>query len=349
MNRMNYRREAPRRARCWAACLLASWALACSDSKDNDTQTTTNGQQPDATETNVTQPSMLPDNPTTPSTGDDAALCGSALFCDGFENFPAAAPPLAPWTAVQTNGTVVVDTSRAFRGGQSIKATTLSTEQTGQTYKRALIGLGAGSPVIPVPNNAFYGRMMFYLESAPEASLHWTFIDGTGPVPGAGYSSTYRYGGQLPVLEGTTFKGNQLMANYDTLQFYATPPVGPNTDCYKHADAKVVPVGKWSCAEWYFDGTNNQMKFWLDGTEITAIDIDQTGTGCTGADARDVQGYTWAGPTFAQIDLGWESYAADAERTIWIDDVVISQQQVGCPAPGAPAASSSNSNASAGY
>jgi hypothetical protein len=30
--------------------------------------------------------------------------------------------------------------------------------------------------------------------------------------------------------------------------------------------------------------------------------------------------------------MGWESYATDDERTIWVDDVVISPMQVGCPA-----------------
>jgi len=225
---------------------------------------------------------------------------------------------------------VIVDGMRRFRGSQAVKATTLATAMTGATYKRALIGL-ASAPVIPVPGNAFYGRMMFYVESVPETSLHWTFIDATGPIPGQDYSATYRYGGQLPVLDGATFEGSQFMANYDTLDYYATPKRGPNTDCYQHADGKVVPVGKWSCAEWYFDGQHNQMKFWLDGSEMTAIDIDGKGAGCTGVDAKDVPEYPWQAPTFSRIDLGWESYATDDERTIWIDDVVISSTQVGCP------------------
>ena len=344
MNRENFRFEAPERTRSLAMSLLLGCAFACSDSATNaSTQTANNAQQPSATETNVSKPTMLPDGPVMyATTGNDQTVCGSAKFCDDFEGATAAAPPQSPWTVTQTNGSVVVDTTRAFRGTKSVKATTLSTAASGQTYKRALIGLGAGSPAIPATNNAFYGRMMFYLDSAPQTSLHWTFLDATGPVPGAGYSSTYRYGGQRPIMDGSTFKGSELMANYDTLQFYATPPVGPNTDCYKHADAKVVPVGKWSCAEWYFDGTNNQMKFWLDGAEVSGIDIDKTGEGCSGADAKDTPGYVWAGPTIAQIDLGWESYASDDERTIWIDDVVISQTQVGCP--GVAAAASANTN-----
>ena len=34
--------------------------------------------------------------------------------------------------------------------------------------------------VFPVAGNVVYGRMMFYLESAPSTAVHWTFIDGTG-------------------------------------------------------------------------------------------------------------------------------------------------------------------------
>ena len=62
---------------------------------------------------------------------------------------------------------------------------------------------------------------------------------------------------------------------------------------------QVVPVGKWSCAEWYFDGQSNQMKFWLDGSEVSSVDIDGKGAGCTGVDAKDVPDYPWMAPTFS--------------------------------------------------
>jgi hypothetical protein len=234
--------------------------------------------------------------------------------------------PSGAWTPNQVNGSVRVDDSRAFRGARSVKATTLATSATMMTYKSALIGL-AQAPVVPVPDQAFYGRMMFYLESAPSSDVHWTFIDATGLVPGQAYSATYRYGGQLPVNEGGAFVGSQLMANYDTTDFYRTPPVGPQTDCYRHADGQVVPVGEWACAEWFFDGPNAQMRFWLNGTELTDISVDQTGEGCVAQPAD----YTWVAPTFSRIDIGWESYQTDDERSIWIDDVVIGSTQVGCP------------------
>jgi hypothetical protein len=275
---------------------LALFALACSDSKEDSE---TNGLSPD-----------------------DSVVCQSALFCDDFESLSAGVAPSGAWTTNPNNGSVTVDTTRAFRGTQSVKASTLSSAEAGSTYKQAFMGV-SGAPVVPVPNQAIYGRMMFFLESAPTTSVHWTFVDGTGTVPGQVYHATYRYGGQLPI-EG----GSQLMANYDTTDFYQTPPVGPQTDCYQHADAKVVPVGQWSCAEWFFDGANANMRFWLDGAELTDLAVNRTGEGCV-APPMD---QTWVAPTFERLNLGWESYQTDEARSIWIDDVVFSTEQVGCPA-----------------
>jgi hypothetical protein len=257
------------------------------------------------------------------STGPDP--CDAALFCDDFEAYTAGVAPTGAWTPVEVNATVRVDDSRAFGGALSVKATTAATSSTLQVYKAALIGL-AQAPVVPVPNEAFYGRMMFFMSAAPPASVQWTFIDATGIVPGQEYSATYRYGGGWSQKPGTAF-ANQLMAGYDTPDFYRTPPIGPQTDCYKHAASKIVPAGEWACAEWFFDGPQAQMRFWLDGAELTEIWIDGTGEGCM-AQATD---YPWVAPAFSRIDVGLQSYQADDERSIWIDDVVISSSRVACP------------------
>jgi hypothetical protein len=262
---------------------------------------------------------------TDPRVGTEAYPCETALFCDDFEAYAADVAPTGAWTPVEVNGTVRVDASRAFGGAFSVKATTAATSSTLQAYKTALIGL-AQAPVVPVPNQAFYGRMMFYMDSRPSPSVQWTFIDATGMVPGQTYSAAYRYGGAMPERPGA-IAANQLMAGYDTPDFYRTPSIGPQTDCYKHTDGKLVPIGAWACAEWFFDGPNAQMRFWLDGAELTDIGIDSTGEGCI-AQAAD---YVWVAPTFSRIDVGLQSYQADDERSIWIDDVVISSSRVHCP------------------
>ena len=167
--------------------------------------------------------------------------------------------------------------------------------------------------------------MMFRLEAAPTTSVHWTFIQGGGLVPGQTYHALYRYGGQQPVLQGTTFLGTQFMANYETPDSYGG--VGPSSDCYRQANKTVAPVGKWSCVEWRFDGPNNDMRMWLDGTTLGDLTVTRTGQGCVNQPAT----FPWTAPTFDNIEIGWESYQTDTARTLWIDDVVISKTRIGCP------------------
>jgi hypothetical protein len=258
--------------------------------------------------------------------GGGAGACAGALFCDDFEAQTPQTVPSGKWSANQVKGSVIVDTSKSFSGKQSIKVSTEATDG----YKSAVIGL-SDPQVFAMTDNVFYGRMMFYLESAPTTAMHWTFIDASGKVPAQGYTAIYRYGGQLPVTEDGTptgkFLGSQLMANYETPDHYSDPTKGPSTDCYKHADRKIVPVGKWTCAEWRFDGKSNDMRFWLNGAELSDLEVVSKGDGCVDQPAD----YTWTAPTFDRIDVGWESYQLDQARSMWIDDVAISKQQIGCP------------------
>jgi hypothetical protein len=245
--------------------------------------------------------------------------CATALFCDDFESYTAGAAPGGNWTRqVSSGSTAAVDTAQFRSGTKSVKFVAA----TGSGSKTAYIRLAstASKQIFPVTPNVIYGRMMFRLESAPTTSVHWTFLQGSGLIAGQTYHALYRYGGQHPVMQGSTFVGNQLMANYETPDSYSGN--GPSSDCWKHANSIVVPVGTWSCAEWQFDGPANTMRFWLNGAAV-----DSTGSGCGTPTAQ------WTAPTFDRLDLGWESYQQDSARTIWIDDVVVSKTKVGCPSP----------------
>jgi hypothetical protein len=222
--------------------------------------------------------------------------------------------PSPTWKANQSGGTLTIDTTRAHSGKQSVKMS--AAMSTG--YRSILMSLSR-TGVVPIANNHLFGTMAFYLDSAPTTSVHWTFIDGFGATS-AGYHALYRYGGQTPAATGNT-----LMANYDTPDSYGAPPVGPSSDCWLHSKT-VVPTATWSCAEWEFDGPNNTMRFWLDGAPLTDLTMTGTGQGCVHQPAT----FTWLAPTFSRIDLGWESYQADAARTIWIDDVAIGSVRLGC-------------------
>jgi hypothetical protein len=251
----------------------------------------------------------------------DAGTCNGTFVCDDFESYAVGAAPAGPWTVAKNLGTVAVDATRSHSGTRSVKVT--APAATG--YRSVMLRI-AGAGLLPVAGNAFYGRMMFWLDSSPSTSVHWTFVDGSGLVAGTAYHAVYRYGGQLPLTDADGgFLGSQLMASYDTVDSYTG--VGPATDCYQHSHGRPVPVGAWSCVEWQFDGPNDTTRFWLDGQPVPDLTVSHKGAGCVSQPST----YEWTSPTISQADVGWESYQADGARTMWIDDVAFGAARIGCP------------------
>ena len=223
---------------------------------------------------------------------------------------------------MSSGSTAAVDSAQFRSGTKSVKFVA-ATKRSKTAYIR--LASKASKQIFPLTPNVIYGRMMFRLESAPTAAVHWTFLQGSGLIAGQTYHALYRYGGQHPVMQGTTFVGNQLMANYETPDSYSGN--GPSSDCWKHANAIVVPVGTWSCAEWQFDGPANTMRFWLNGAAVDSLTVVNTGSGCGTPTAQ------WTRPRSTGWISAWESYQQDSARTIWIDDVVVSKTRAGCPSP----------------
>ncbi len=250
---------------------------------------------------------------------DDA--CATALFCDDFESYSAGQAPGGRWTTRETNGAVTIDTAQKVSGNQSVKFTV-----TGSSSSRTAFLRTTDDTVFPVADNHLFGRMMYWLDSAPTTPVHWTMFEGGGTVPGQTYHALYRYGGQHPLSQGQGFVGSRLMANYDTPDWYGNKNT-PGSDCWRHSPDQVLPTGQWVCVEWEFDGPNNTERLWLDGEAITAVTVMGSGDQCLNA-AND---YVWEAPTFTQIDIGWESYQTDDPRTAYADDVVISTTRIGCP------------------
>jgi hypothetical protein len=247
------------------------------------------------------------------SAGAKSDPCATAVYCDDFESYGATLA--GPWTARTAAGSVTLDTTEHVSGAKSVRFSTEAASSV--TAMMRLQGPG----LLPVVGNVVYGRMLFKLAAAPTASVHWTMIQGLGVVPGQTYHAAYRYGGQMPVPSG-----NELMANYDTPDWYSNKST-PGSDCWRHASGRVIPVERWVCIEWKFDGPNAGMQLWLDGQATPDLTIAGHGDGCVNAAAD----FPWTAPSFTSIDLGWESYQADAPRTAWVDDVVISTTPIGCP------------------
>lgn len=249
----------------------------------------------------------------------------AALICDDFESFAAGAEPAGRWRVSTSDSasTVAVDSTRANSGDRSVKIST----PKGTSWKSAQL-LFADTSALPPSGGVLFGRAMVWVESVPSTDVGWGIITGKGVVPGETYEAYYRFGGSIPVPEADGTVSSKLAAFYDTPGSYDDPPSAPVTNCWKHAQSDTMPVGKWACVEWKFDSANDAMQLWVDGFGVPGLDLEGTGEGCTGS--MD-PAFRWRAPDFSEIYLGWETGGPDEARTMWLDDVVIGTEKVGCP------------------
>jgi hypothetical protein len=71
----------------------------------------------------------------------------------------------------------------------------------------------------------------------------------------------------------------------------------------------VPPAGKWGCYEWHI--TPNTLDVYLDGTMLPISE-------------------SWAEPTISLLRLGFERFAAGAAGEVWLDDIAVGSDRIGC-------------------
>ena len=253
------------------------------------------------------------------------AAPATPLFTDDFEAHPAGQLPGAPWKEEMYNsGAVIkVDGEHAFSGRQAMHILTPSDANK----RRGYVAIHLKGP-LPQLQSEMYGRLMAWLDEVPlgwgpngglslhaQVSTHWTLLQGEGRSADDRYNSIYRLG----LWEQS---GTQLMANFET-----TPPV--KTDCVKQSK-RSLPVRRWACVEWHMAVASNEMQFWIDGKPITHVKDSAGPKACGGHDLQD----RWlAPPRFDSLYVGFERYGDTMnDQNLWIDDVALGQQRIGCPA-----------------
>ncbi len=234
--------------------------------------------------------------------------CKEARLCDNFESYPVGMPPGAPWILSPLSGgaTLVVDGTKAFSGTKAILVKTPG----GVAGARMRVG----APVLPLPDNDMYGRMMVWLTDSPVGAVHWNNIIASGALPG-GTSSIYAYGAMY----------RNFMANYQ-----------PN-DCAATSKTP-FPTGHWSCLQWQFDGSKdpatgmlrNTSRLWMDGVSVGDQTVVKFAAACVGARTE------WIAPIFTTLSVGWTNYQTSIPISMWIDDVAIGDKMIPCPAAKAP-------------
>jgi hypothetical protein len=261
-----------------------------------------------------------PVNDSARSTNQTARVCDQALFCDGFEDDAMGQLPAAPWSeeTYRSGAVIKVSDERVFSGSRSLHVLAPANAR-----RRGYVAIH-GTPVFPAASRGMYGRAMFWLDAAPIAangsdSVHWTLLQGEGRSADDRNNAIFRLGGELD-------SGLRLKANYET-----TPPV--RSDCRRHS-ARKLPLARWTCVEWHFDGATNEMQYWIDGEELADIHVIGRGAGPDSdcAHQEDLHGEWLAPPAFQSLYMGFERYDVSSnDQNLWIDDVVISPRRVTCP------------------
>lgn len=266
--------------------------------------------------------SSAPSSSIASSSSAPSGTCSDATFCEDFEG------GLSAWG---TSGEVSLSTEKVFEGASALKVAA-----QGGGYNRNFISLDLANTGL---QSNMYGRMMLNVNTPSGNGGDFVFVQAEGAPDSAnsnapaGTNVMYRYR-----VNGSD--GN-LMANYDTYNNSATW----STDCWDHSTVK-MPTNQWACLEWHFDRDANELKFWLDGTELTELHVQSSGEGCLGTAENGI----WQAPAkFNTLHLGIEQYHNGVPaRTMYIDDVKVDTQYIGCPGMAPPSSSSSSSSATTG-
>lgn len=106
-----------------------------------------------------------------------------------------------------------------------------------------------------------------------------------------------------------------------------------------------ISANTWACVEvaMYADTAYDELYFWVDGTLVHSI--------TSSADwQNNPQPKDWLSDKFNYVEFGFQSYTGTQTADVWMDDIVVSTQPIGCgttSSSSSSAASSSSSSSSA--
>jgi hypothetical protein len=233
--------------------------------------------------------------------------CGSLPLCDDFEGAAVGGPPdPVRWTvgAPDTTGTgaLAIDDAQHHSGARSVKVTGKG-GYSNHIFITNTTAIGALGPVVWV---RFYVRLASALGDG-----HATFLAMKDAHDGGKH---LRMGGQAGIL--------MMNRESDDATLPALSPTGI-------AASEPLPTNQWLCLELMIDATApapTTMRTWVDGAELAGLHLD--GVSTPEIDEQWLRKVDWR-PGLTDFALGWESYAGQ-DLTLWLDDVALDTQRVGC-------------------
>jgi len=236
--------------------------------------------------------------------GATGCASGKYLLCEDFESTAPGSIPAGwqfPQNSQATPDNVRVADDQAHGGAHALEVDP-SLYQTGIVTDGSRLG------------GAHWGRIFYRVAvPVPPYFVHTTavFLHGDGPVNG---SEEVRVVGTVQQAEGP----HQFLYNVQPngAEFGTGSPYDWTFD------------GMWHCAEWHIDSAVQSYHFYFDGDEVSSIAIDNGAGNFGGSDIPS---------SFDQIFVGWSQYQTPPDGqvmpqryTVWLDDVAIGDQRVGC-------------------
>ncbi len=249
--------------------------------------------------------------------GDDAAYAatyastgesGTPLaLSDGFESAAVGGPPAsALWSVASPDcagsGTLAVDGTQSHGGQHSVRVS------GGPGYCDHVFF--ANARALASLESQVYARFFVRLGS-PLGTGHVTLLAMKDASDAGGGGGDLRMGGQDMVLM------------YNRQSDDATLPVLSPAGV---ALSVVLPDKAWVCIELHVDESAGTIDTWVDGREVPGLIED--GTSVPDVSTQWLSRPGWR-PVLSDFRLGWESYSGQA-MTLWIDDVALAAQRVGC-------------------
>ncbi|GCB46546.1 hypothetical protein SNL152K_3844 [Streptomyces sp. NL15-2K] len=212
--------------------------------------------------------------------------------------------PLGPvtagrgWTTDTSNGTLTVAPSTTGHG----RELRIRTEGNGRAF---LV-----FPDLAPPGNSYWARMRLRVAEFPTAPdwAHWTLAEASGSDSP---TLVRPLGGQYAPTDRRNFFG-------------VGSDLGLTGDWTAWKTSAPAVAGKWQCAEFHLDATDNRVTVYLNGVEQSDLTVSTKNHGGTTDD--------FIFPTFDKLKLGWQLYQADptpSSYDVRLDDIAVSTRRVG--------------------
>ncbi len=226
---------------------------------------------------------------------DAAPACATAgtELCDDFESGDLNAKI---WTTTKlANDTVTVETGRAHSGNYAVHVKMVAGQHNNAQIAEAV--------TFPAKDNAFYTRAYAYF--APDIPSGTGYH--MGYIVASGNNDLGKVQAGLGSIGPKDFLGYSIYFGPPSYEF------GP-------WDSLTVAANQWLCLELFeagTPGTGETRRIWVNGNELTHLSTTYDGQ---------------APPQFNLVSLGVWQYDGNTPTLsdMWIDDVRVSSQRIGC-------------------